>query len=92
MPTIPPLDRYVRLGCIMFNPDGTLASIPFGVPYYEAFTSTQYSNASKNNNPSENLLCQKIGMYQTPSGYLRPRERCCLFGTRAVRRNLSTFR
>jgi Tfp pilus assembly protein FimT len=51
-----PLDRYVHLGVIMFNPDGTLAapSVAFGIPYYEQFTSaSQYSY---------NLLCEKIGM------------------------------
>jgi type II secretory pathway pseudopilin PulG len=54
--SVSPVDRYVRLGVIMFNPDGTLAapSVAFGIPYYEQFTSaSQYSY---------NLLCEKIGM------------------------------
>jgi prepilin-type N-terminal cleavage/methylation domain-containing protein len=50
-----PLDRYLRIGCIMFGPDGTLASIPFGIPYYQYFTSSQ-------TNATYNLLCEKIGM------------------------------
>ncbi len=54
---VPPLDRYVRLGVIMFNPDGTLASIPFGIPYQETFVNggTQI----------DNLLCTKVGMTGT---------------------------
>src|ERR1700728_2310468 len=52
----PPLDRYLRLGCIMFTPDGTLASIPFAVPYYEAFTLNQYNAVtSGTTQPLENL-------------------------------------
>ncbi|MGD0389436.1 MAG: prepilin-type N-terminal cleavage/methylation domain-containing protein [Tepidisphaeraceae bacterium] len=56
-----PLDRYLRLGVIMFNPDGTLANIPFAIPLYEYFTSQQYTN----NQYSENLLCQRIGMFNS---------------------------
>jgi hypothetical protein len=55
----PPVDRYVHLGCIMFAPDGTLTSIPFGVPYYEYFNQTQ----STNKTPQESLICQRIEMY-----------------------------
>ena len=58
----PPIDRYLRTGCIMFNPDGTLASIPWGVPYYEWFSLAQYTaNPSA---PNENLLCKTINMPQ----------------------------
>jgi prepilin-type N-terminal cleavage/methylation domain-containing protein len=53
-----PLDRYLRLGVIMFNSDGTLANIPFGIPLYEYFTSQQYTNKQY----SENLLCQRLGI------------------------------
>jgi prepilin-type N-terminal cleavage/methylation domain-containing protein len=68
----PPLDRYLRLGCIMFNPDGTLASIPFAVPYYEAFTLNQYTAVQNGTTkPMENLLCSRIGMYANPTnGYV----------------------
>lgn len=57
-----PIDRYLRTGCIMFNPDGTLASIPWGIPYFEWFTATQHTNSP--NAPNENLLCKTIGMPQ----------------------------
>jgi prepilin-type N-terminal cleavage/methylation domain-containing protein len=53
---LPPLDRYVRIGAIMFNPDGSLASIPIGIPEYEHFTSAVAGTGTYN------LLCQKIGM------------------------------
>jgi len=53
--TYPPLDRYLRLGLIMFGPDGTLATIPFGIPLNDQFTQTSPA--------TENLLCQHIGMY-----------------------------
>jgi prepilin-type N-terminal cleavage/methylation domain-containing protein len=56
------IDRYLRTGCIMFNPDGTLASIPWGIPYYEWFTATQHTNNPSS--PSENLLCKTMGMPQ----------------------------
>jgi len=59
----PPLDRYLRLGAIMFNPDGTLANIPFGIPFYECFTKQQ----STNNQYSENLLCQRIQTFNSIS-------------------------
>jgi len=59
----PPLDRYLRLGAIMFNPDGTLANIPFGIPFYECFTTQQ----STNNQYSENLLCQRIQTFNSIS-------------------------
>ncbi len=51
---LPPLDRYVRIGTIMFNPDGSLASIPIGIPEKEQFTSASANTYS--------LLCQKVGM------------------------------
>jgi Tfp pilus assembly protein FimT len=51
----PWFDRYVRVGVILFNPDGTLASIPYGIPLNENFTST----APQKN---ESQLCLKIGM------------------------------
>jgi prepilin-type N-terminal cleavage/methylation domain-containing protein len=54
--TLPPLDRYVRIGTIMFNPDGSLASIPIGIPEYEHFTSAVTGTGTYS------LLCQKIGM------------------------------
>jgi hypothetical protein len=53
---LPALDRYLRIGTIMFNPDGTLASIPIGIPYNENFTSASAA-------ATESLLCQRIGMY-----------------------------
>jgi hypothetical protein len=55
------LDRYLRLGAIMFNPDGTLANIPFGIPLYEFFTLQQYTYAQTQKTFPENLLCQRIG-------------------------------
>jgi len=65
-----PLDRYLRIGMIMFNSDGTLAQVPYGIPYWEAFTQQQATN----NTPVENLLCQKIGMYTSDlaSNYTAP--------------------
>jgi prepilin-type N-terminal cleavage/methylation domain-containing protein len=60
---IPWLDRYVRLGVIMFGPDGTLATIPFAIPGLEYFT----QNQSIANTPSENLLCQRVGMAYSPT-------------------------
>ncbi len=52
--TFPPVDRYRRLGAIMFAADGTLTTIPFAVPAQEQFTSTSTAVNS--------LLCQRMGM------------------------------
>jgi prepilin-type N-terminal cleavage/methylation domain-containing protein len=60
--TIGPVDRYVRYGCIMFNPDGTLASINYGIPYYEWFNSTSYGGGMPGAN-NESQLCKAIGMW-----------------------------
>jgi prepilin-type N-terminal cleavage/methylation domain-containing protein len=72
-PTTPPIDRYLRTGCIMFNPDGTLASIPWGVPYFEWFSAAQYNPPTGSPTaPTENLLCKAMGMptyYDTASTY-----------------------
>jgi type II secretory pathway pseudopilin PulG len=54
------IDRYLRLGAIMFNPDGTLASIPFAIPYSELFTKTSTLG--------ENLIAQRIGMNSSDLG------------------------
>ncbi|HEX4053089.1 MAG TPA: prepilin-type N-terminal cleavage/methylation domain-containing protein [Tepidisphaeraceae bacterium] len=59
--TFPPVDRYRRVGAIMFAPDGTLTAIPFGVPDQEQFTSLSPPNV-------ENLLCERMGMYYPSSG------------------------
>jgi type II secretory pathway pseudopilin PulG len=56
----PELDRYRRLGAIMFAPDGTLITIPFGIPLKEQFTLTGAT--------TENLLCQRVGMYYPAGG------------------------
>jgi Tfp pilus assembly protein FimT len=58
----PPMDRYVHIGCIMFGPDGTLASTPFAIPYHEMLSSSMTSPGP------ENLLCQRIGMYSYDLG------------------------
>jgi type II secretory pathway pseudopilin PulG len=63
-PNAPALDRYQHLGCIMFNSDGTLASIPIGIPYYETFYNGQP------NAPQESQLCSRIGMYSNNNNYL----------------------
>lgn len=62
-----PIDRYVRYGCIMFNPDGTLASINFGIPYYEWFSATSW--ASTGSNPTANQESQLCKTIQMPPGY-----------------------
>jgi prepilin-type N-terminal cleavage/methylation domain-containing protein len=49
-----PLDRYRRLGAIMFAADGTLTTISYGVPLREQL--------AKSSPISENLLCQRMGM------------------------------
>jgi hypothetical protein len=54
------VDRYRRLGAIMFAPDGTLTTIPFGVPAQEQFITSTSPVV-------DNLLCQRMGMYY-PSG------------------------
>src|SRR5208337_2446529 len=58
----PPLDRYMRLGAIFFASDGTLTSIPFAIPLWECLTVTQYTNATTNPFPPQNLLGARIGM------------------------------
>jgi prepilin-type N-terminal cleavage/methylation domain-containing protein len=50
----PTFDRYLRTGVIMFNSDGSLASIPFGIPVTETFPGAASAVT--------NLLCQRIGM------------------------------
>jgi len=55
----PPLDRYLRTDVIMFNPDGSLASIPFGIPVNETFPGAASSVL--------NLLCQRIGLPSSSS-------------------------
>jgi prepilin-type N-terminal cleavage/methylation domain-containing protein len=63
--TLPPLDRYLRLGVIMFGPDGTLATIPFAIPFFDTFTSTTPVAP----HPPDNLLCQRLGMVYSGTPY-----------------------
>ncbi len=66
-----PLDRYRRIGCIMFDADGNLAQIPYGVPLNECMTQP---TAGSQPTYTPNLLCQKIGMYDNDlaSNYVPP--------------------
>ena len=57
---IPPLDRYLRLGAIMFNPDGTLTTIPFGIPLTEQFT----LSLARQHLPKPPV--PEVGMYSQP--------------------------
>jgi type II secretory pathway pseudopilin PulG len=59
----PALDRYRRLGCIMFAPDGTLTSLPFGIPYHEMFDPTYVNSPIFTAKPpgTANLVCLRLG-------------------------------
>jgi prepilin-type N-terminal cleavage/methylation domain-containing protein len=54
---LPPIDRYLRLGAIMFDANGSLTTIPFGIPLNDRLSSTVASPGT------ENVLCQRIGMF-----------------------------
>jgi len=58
------LDRYRRIGAIMFAPDGTLTTINFGVPLYETFTAAQYTTWQAGGQNPVSQLCSRIGMYE----------------------------
>ncbi|MGD0461951.1 MAG: hypothetical protein ABSB74_05645 [Tepidisphaeraceae bacterium] len=61
--TLPALDRYLRLGAIMFAPDGTLTTIPFGIPLNDHLSSSVGATAT------ENLVCQRLGMVYSGTAY-----------------------
>jgi prepilin-type N-terminal cleavage/methylation domain-containing protein len=58
---LPPIDRYLRLGVIMFDANGALTTIPFGIPLDDKLSAITPAPQG-----TENLLCQRIGMAYVP--------------------------
>jgi hypothetical protein len=57
---LPPIDRYLRLGTIMFDANGALTSIPFAIPLDDKLSSATVAPGT------ENLVCQRVGMVYSP--------------------------